>query len=363
MKGSFANPSQVDEVKHPLIKSNETETAGKVIGDMSLIQDQPSSNTLLSLQTLRNLMDYASITNCRPGVIWLAVTIVLQSGQLMLVSETTHSLGAVQALLIRSYFLLCTVFFISWRKSESYGWIEMANFTLIGLGDSLYVLFAGLASYYIWSGDFSAIALNLPIPCSMLACIIFGEAIDVTDGFLAFLNACGLTLVSQPTFLFQPGKVISESSNTQTLAGFLLAGASLASSVSATLACRSIAYRKADNVFLIATLTGLIGTMFSSFAALMTSSFLAHPTNLHDWLFTFALGICAIGALCSYAKALETEHVLTVTVFLTLTIPINNLFDFILLGRDMNWLTVFGITLILASTFIMYIKTRCRSSS
>lgn len=326
------------------------------------LEATPSRNVLLNvLNNLRTMEPISSLINCREGSLWIAMAVVLQAGQILLISEVTHSIGAFEASFVRSSFLLCTLLFISWRNSETYGFIELVNYILTGLGDSLYIVLAALASNYIWVGDCSAIVLNQPIPSAILACIILGEAMDKTDSVLVFLNACGLVLVSKPSFLFPQSDDIAEPPpTTQPFVGILLASGSLASTVTATLSTRSLAYRNTEDPFLIGTMAALHGIVLSCLGLVITSSSFTLPHNASEWLVTLLLGICGTGALCCYAKSLESEEVLTVTVFMTLGIPLNHMFDLIFLDREIDWWKLGGIVLIIASTFAMYIKSKLR---
>lgn len=311
----------------------------------------------------RYLSGFINTNNCRISFLWLALAIIFEAGQVVIMSSASKLWGAGEALFIRSCFLLALIVFVSWNKKEAHGLTEIMICLLNGLSDILFIYFAGLAATFIWIGDVTAISFNQPVPASVLACIILGETMDVFDGILTITNAIGLVLVAQPSFLRpNPNDAIDESSPQQQMIGILLAFGSLMGNVISSLCCRSMKYRNAEDVPLLLSVSGMIGVCVSICSAFASSQWVL-PDTLHDWLLVVALGVCSLCAYGCYVKSLEKENVLLVSVFLTFSIPLNFLFDFLVLSRPVELIALGGVLLIVGSTFAMYFKSVCKVNS
>lgn len=318
---------------------------------------QPDENQSTVGARSNSATEWMSFFTQRTGLIWAAGAGITQAAQLIATEAVVHMVHPMQALFIRSCFLLIFVLFISWNESQRYtAWDLVINISF-GLFDAAAVFAAVTAMSFISAADAGVILFNQPIPSSIAACVLLGESFDWLDGVLTVINCIGLVCICKTTMADQGAAYSVDTAVTgHALLGILSSAVGLGFNTLVLIAARSLAHRDTEDPCLVSFMAGCNGLVISSVYLTLTSSWQLPETN-QAICYCILLGMVTILCFYIYMNAVKMENVLIVAIAISLCIPLNFMFEFIFKGRTVFLVTLLGVVFTVGSTVLLYIKT------
>lgn len=250
----------------------------------------------------------------------------------------------------RCIVLIFAGFFISFDQIISYEPIDILFISLFGIFEFFSTVCTFVAIKLGNIGDVTAIQANLPIPSSILGCVLFREIPMTVHIFLLVINAIGLIIVSKPPFLFDLPH------EQTTFQGAIFAAVSVLFTASFQAVTRKLSYKGVHDSWLLLTVAGFIGTLCASVALTFVQEW-TPPTDWSLLITCLGLGIASFTTLIGTTKGLQTESLFTVGIMTTVSIPLTYFYQIMFDKTVPHWYTIVGAVVSISTTICIYITS------
>ena len=187
--------------------------------------------------------------------------------------------------------------------------------------------------------DASTIQFSSPVFVAIFAYFMLKESLTVLQAIAGVITLVGVVIIAQPEFIFGPQ---SDAIYDQRMLGTILA---VVASISGAFSMITLRKLKTTPVAVIvmwyAAVVIIVGIII-----LLVLGQLVLPVGWYTWGLLFGVGFCGIGDQYFVSKAMQYETAGPVSVTRTFTIVMTFVWEAVLLGQTIEWMSVIGASLI-----------------
>ena len=200
--------------------------------------------------------------------------------------------------------------------------------------------------------DATAILFTSPVWTSIFGFIILRERWSVYDSFGTILCVVGVTLITQPTFIFHLGKKSVERHSE-----WIAYTVSFLSSISISLSFICVRKAKQAGPFTLVFYFGVMGILLGTFVGLAAGEGFQLPQcGTLDILYTLMSAVFSFFGQVCLVFALKLEKVSVVALGKTTDIFFVFIFEIVFIRSAVNWLCVIGGLLVMCSNVTVLVK-------